>query len=1065
MPLASACSLAALQVNTHVRDSLTKDAENPTIADIVKPIILAFYQDGGAAVPNVLPDFRPRRRSTRSRLQEDWLTTPDQYPYLTSEEPDGEGPEEPYSQASQACKDKGDSETARGVRTPGTQEFAQEDALFRPQHKQTESSENNVDQERLHGACEPGTRKVNAPLPDKSRGHAQDEEGFRRVPAHAQSSVPSTASTCTYAGAGGDGYDSVRNLNIDRSSSVRKSESEALRETRRLSCSESLRTNRKPAEEDNSTSPSADVDEAGLAATRLAPEVTLVASGELADSKRSRVMGADKEQDFTPRHKNADAASSLSSSGDLAEEEKIGVCEDGNVSEETRKEQDAVSMFETGPEYIHPQLREAILSVTAALEIQQLYPPRKKPSGHEAARCGVFGCREQEQGVESRTAHAAGSKEEQSRDAYRCRPGKEERRSDTPKFEAESINAKFVEAGECGAKRRKVASSDGEDCLSKAEGQICGLRTTNDGEKSTGCPQSRTQELYDAGVCACNASQLEEHSSEETSLGADKRKVAGQTALSDSHPRKPDEEKENHGATSSWDDFCCCGEGTRDEAGEAVWIARGILPYDVLYGRWKGFLMKVAPTGLGLASYFGRSFIFHVLHECLPSLLEELSYTVAGSSPADLRRFVLALAEAVGLSRRHANDLFQEASSSRASRLESILPSETGLGFLHRDAGGAREEELGIISFCCITNDRQPLHMAQLVTAKNIFSRQLPKMPREYIVRLVFDRHHFTYCLLKQGRVIGGVCFRPYAEKKFAEIAFLAISSSEQVKGYGTRLMNHLKEHVKRSGIEYFLTYADNFAVGYFRKQGFTSKISMSRDRWMGYIKDYDGGTLMECKINPKINYLQLSQLLARQKIAVKGCVEKHCSSLVWPSITFWKENPGQLLPPSEIPGLAQLDTKNELRHFLTNNGNGMGFGFPGPAARNGLGRPFGLSRDGLKFEGNKGAGGAVMSLKSQISALLSLLEKHSSSWPFRRPVSAAEAPDYYEVIARPMDISTLKKKNRLGVYRTKAAFREDLLLMFDNCRLYNSSETIYYKYADELQGFVWPKLDLLTDM
>lgn len=106
----------------------------------------------------------------------------------------------------------------------------------------------------------------------------------------------------------------------------------------------------------------------------------------------------------------------------------------------------------------------------------------------------------------------------------------------------------------------------------------------------------------------------------------------------------------------------------------------------------------------------------------------------------------------------------------RAPRLfhfvfQSILPSETGLGFLHRDAGGAREEELGIISFCCITNDRQPLHMAQLVTAKNIFSRQLPKMPREYIVRLVFDRHHFTYCLLKQGRVIGGVCFRPYAEK------------------------------------------------------------------------------------------------------------------------------------------------------------------------------------------------------------------------------------------------------------------------------------------------------------
>lgn len=44
--------------------------------------------------------------------------------------------------------------------------------------------------------------------------------------------------------------------------------------------------------------------------------------------------------------------------------------------------------------------------------------------------------------------------------------------------------------------------------------------------------------------------------------------------------------------------------------------------------------------------------------------------------------------------------------------------------------------------------------------------------------------------------------------QRFAEIAFLAVTSTEQVKGYGTRLMSHLKEFVKKSGIEYFLTYA-----------------------------------------------------------------------------------------------------------------------------------------------------------------------------------------------------------------------------------------------------------------
>lgn len=34
--------------------------------------------------------------------------------------------------------------------------------------------------------------------------------------------------------------------------------------------------------------------------------------------------------------------------------------------------------------------------------------------------------------------------------------------------------------------------------------------------------------------------------------------------------------------------------------------------------------------------------------------------------------------------------------------------------------------------------------------------------------------------------------------------------------------------------------------------QGFTKEITLEKDRWQGYIKDYDGGTLMECVMNPK---------------------------------------------------------------------------------------------------------------------------------------------------------------------------------------------------------------------
>lgn len=61
--------------------------------------------------------------------------------------------------------------------------------------------------------------------------------------------------------------------------------------------------------------------------------------------------------------------------------------------------------------------------------------------------------------------------------------------------------------------------------------------------------------------------------------------------------------------------------------------------------------------------------------------------------------------------------------------------------------------------------------------------------------------------------------------------------------------MNHLKEAAKLDGLTHFLTYADNYAIGYFRKQGFTKHVSMPPERWVGYIKDYDGGTLMECTV------------------------------------------------------------------------------------------------------------------------------------------------------------------------------------------------------------------------
>jgi histone acetyltransferase len=98
------------------------------------------------------------------------------------------------------------------------------------------------------------------------------------------------------------------------------------------------------------------------------------------------------------------------------------------------------------------------------------------------------------------------------------------------------------------------------------------------------------------------------------------------------------------------------------------------------------------------------------------------------------------------------------------------------------------------ISFRVIRNDQKEENLKFLLDLKNIFARQLPKMPKEYIVKLVFDRNHESMIILKDGlKVVGGITFRHFAQERFTEIAFLAITATEQIKGFGTRLMNKLK--------------------------------------------------------------------------------------------------------------------------------------------------------------------------------------------------------------------------------------------------------------------------------
>jgi len=116
---------------------------------------------------------------------------------------------------------------------------------------------------------------------------------------------------------------------------------------------------------------------------------------------------------------------------------------------------------------------------------------------------------------------------------------------------------------------------------------------------------------------------------------------------------------------------------------------------------------------------------------------------------------------------------------------ESIptVGSEQDEDIEYTEKSAVTEERDGIIEFRVVNNDNSKENMIILTGLKNIFQKQLPKMPREYIARLIYDRNHLSMAIVKRPlQVVGGITYRPFNHRRFAEIVFCAITSSEQVK-------------------------------------------------------------------------------------------------------------------------------------------------------------------------------------------------------------------------------------------------------------------------------------------
>ncbi|XP_046359409.2 histone acetyltransferase KAT2A-like isoform X1 [Haliotis cracherodii] len=358
----------------------------------------------------------------------------------------------------------------------------------------------------------------------------------------------------------------------------------------------------------------------------------------------------------------------------------------------------------------------------------------------------------------------------------------------------------------------------------------------------------------------------------------------------------------------------------------------------------------------------------------------------------------------------------------------TLFPTHTA-----RDEAARQEENKGVINFHVIGNSLSQKPTKQiymwLIGLQNVFSHQLPRMPKEYITRLVFDPKHKCLSLIKDKRVIGGICFRMFPTQGFTEIVFCAVTSNEQVKGYGTHLMNHLKDYHIKHNICHFLTFADEYAIGYFKKQGFSKEIKLPKSAYLGYIKDYEGATLMGCELNPRIKYTEFSQVIRKQKEIIKQIVEKKQEQLrkIYSGLSCFKDGVRQI-PIESIPGLHESGWKPTFS----------------PEKEKEKCKDNALDPD---------------QLYNAFKTVLQQIKNHGSAWPFQRPVDKSEAPDYYDHIKFPMDLKTMSDRLKNRYYCHKKLFIADMTRIFTNCRAYNEPDTEYYKCANTVEKFFTIKM------
>ena len=180
--------------------------------------------------------------------------------------------------------------------------------------------------------------------------------------------------------------------------------------------------------------------------------------------------------------------------------------------------------------------------------------------------------------------------------------------------------------------------------------------------------------------------------------------------------------------------------------------------------------------------------------------------------------------------------------------------------------------------------------------------------------------------------------------------------------------------------------------------------------------------------------------------------------------------HPPSSLKPSPFGGggggkpaamLARLEREQEMGKKKGAKSSGIGMDIAGQQPQRvnqQLPFPSIPSSKNLSAGGGGGGGSGEMKesdlpppKKGQMEEIIKQLQKLDKQKIFLNPVTEAIAPGYFQMIDRPMDISTIRSNLKEKKYYTSwSMFEEDLRLMYTNCQDYNGPNSPYFGIAQQ---------------